>query len=81
MAENEKKTPRQEHQSASDLREVDFAADKMGNNQLQGDDQANVRNQRHAQPGTKREADKNVRETLEKSDKRVRAERDQNATD
>ena len=34
---------------AHDLTETDLAAEKMGNNQLQGDDQENVHNQRHAQ--------------------------------
>lgn len=34
---------------AHDMTETDLAADKMGNNQLQGDDQVNVQNQRHAQ--------------------------------
>ncbi len=31
------------------MNETDLAADKMGNNQLQGDDQENVHNERHAQ--------------------------------
>lgn len=34
---------------AHDMTETDLAAEKMGNNQLQGDDQLNVQNERHAQ--------------------------------
>ncbi|MGF1622311.1 MAG: hypothetical protein ACFCUR_17055 [Rhodomicrobiaceae bacterium] len=61
--------------SARDITEDDLAQDKMGNNQLQGNDQSNVRNQRHAQPGTKTETD-GIIESLEKLDKDVRAKRD-----
>lgn len=68
--------PRNEHQPAHELTETDFASDKMGNNSLQGDDQRNVHNQRQAVPGVKPEADKSIIETLEKSDKDVRARRD-----
>lgn len=42
---------------AHDLTETDLAADKMGNNQLQGDDQENVHNQRHAQAEVTTETD------------------------
>ncbi|MFN4229784.1 hypothetical protein [Parvibaculum sp.] len=61
--EAEDKTPRQEPggkthgekaladrtPDAHDMMETDLAAEKMGNNQLQGDDQLNVQNERHAQ--------------------------------
>ena len=62
-------------QDPKDLVEADFAADKMGDNAMQGDDQANIHNQRHAVPGVKTEAD-GVIESFEKLDKDVRAERD-----
>jgi hypothetical protein len=57
------------------LTEADLANRKMGDNDLQGDDQLNVRNQRHAVPDTKLETDRIV-ESLEKLDKDVRAKRD-----
>lgn len=60
---------------AGTVTENDLAQDKMGNNQLQGNDQSNVRNQRHAQPDTKTETD-GVIESLEKLDKDIRAKRD-----
>jgi len=60
---------------AGSVTETDLAQEKMGNNQLQGDDQSNVRNQRHAQPDTKTETD-GIIESLEKLDKNVRAKRD-----
>ena len=53
----------------------DLAQDEMGNNQLQGDDQENVRNQRHALPDVKTEAD-GVIESFEKFDKDERAKTD-----
>ncbi|AKI00383.1 hypothetical protein IMCC20628_01669 [Hoeflea sp. IMCC20628] len=58
------------------LNEADLAQDKMGDNSLQGDDQANVRNQRHAVPDVKQDPDASVIESLEKMDKDVRAERE-----
>ncbi len=60
---------------AGSITESDLAQDKMGNNQLQGNDQSNVRNQRHAQPDVKSETD-GVLESFEKLDKDVRAKRD-----
>lgn len=57
------------------LKRVDLADDEMGNNSLQGDDQANVRNQRHCVADARTEAD-GVTESFEKLDKDVRAERD-----
>jgi len=61
--------------SAKDLKETDLAQDKMGKNSLQGDDQARVRNQRHAVPDAKTETD-SIIESLEKLDKDTRARRD-----
>ncbi|MDF1607513.1 hypothetical protein PZ897_04935 [Hoeflea sp. YIM 152468] len=55
------------------LTESDLAQDEMGDNSLQGDDQANVRNQRHAVPDVKQKADDSVIESLKKADKDVRA--------
>ncbi|MFC5583790.1 hypothetical protein ACFPOD_01590 [Nitratireductor kimnyeongensis] len=66
---------RQKKDRASDIQSSDLAADRMGNNQLQGDDQAKVRNQRHAVPDVKQEAD-DVIESFEKLDKDERARRD-----
>tara|TARA_R110001606_G_scaffold29692_1_gene92490 strand:- start:580 stop:813 length:234 start_codon:yes stop_codon:yes gene_type:complete len=60
----------------SNLTESDLAQDKMGDNSLQGNDQANVRNQRQAVPDVKQEPDGSVIESLEKMDKDVRAERE-----
>lgn len=57
------------------LTEADLANRKMGDNDLQGDDQANVRNQRHAVPDTRLETD-SIKESLRKLDKNVRAKRD-----
>lgn len=62
---------------ASDVTESDLASHKMGDNKLQGNDQRNVRNQRHAVPEQKTETD-GVIESLEKLDKDVRARRDLN---
>ncbi|WP_417425288.1 hypothetical protein [Hoeflea sp.] len=55
------------------LTETDLAQDKMGDNDLQGNDQANVRNQRHAVPDVKQNADDGVKESLRKMDKDIRA--------
>jgi hypothetical protein len=68
MSKNLNKTSR--------LSESDLAQDKMGDNSLQGNDQANVCNQRQAVPDVKQEPDKSVVESLEKMDKDVRAERE-----
>ena len=57
------------------LTRTDLASDVMGDNALQGNDQANVRNQRHAQPDARQNAD-GVIESFEKLDNDVRAERD-----
>ncbi|WP_274424238.1 hypothetical protein [Chelativorans sp. YIM 93263] len=60
---------------ANKTRETDLANQKTGRNSLQGDDQMSVRNQRHAQPDTRREADE-VMESFEKMDKEKRARTD-----
>ena len=54
---------------------ADLAQDEMGNNQLQGDDQSNVRNQRHAVPDVKKKPD-GVIESFKKLDKQARARKD-----
>ena len=64
-------------QRARDLTEDDLASDLMGRNALQGNDQANVRNQRKDQPDARQETD-GVVESFEKLDKDVRARRDLN---
>lgn len=53
----------------------DLAQDIMGNNGLQGNDQASVRNQRQAVPDVKQETG-GVVESFEKLDKDVRAKED-----
>ncbi len=73
MPDNAEKGPNAKRK-ASELTESDFANEKMGNNQLQGDDQASVRNQRHAVAGVKQEAE-GVIESLENLDPKVRADR------
>ena len=67
-----------EHEKSADKQGIsrsDLAQDEMGNNQVQGDDQENVRNQRHALPDVKTEAD-GVIESFEKFDKDERAKTD-----
>lgn len=58
------------------LTETDLAQDKMGNNALQGNDQAAVHSQRHAVAGVKKTPDDGVIDSLEKMDKDVRAKRE-----
>lgn len=60
---------------ARKLTDSDLGADKMGNNQLQGDDQEDVQNQRRTWPDEKQEPE-DVVESFEKTDKDVRARRD-----
>jgi hypothetical protein len=55
--------------------ETDIADERMGRNKLKGDDQASVRNQRHAVPDVRKDAG-GVVETAESTDKDVRARRD-----
>jgi len=57
----------------ADVTETDLAPERMGRNSLQGDDQQNVRNERHAVPDGKREPDDSVVESFRKMDKDVRA--------
>jgi len=61
---------------ASEIIESDLTLDEIGRNSLQGDDQDQVRNQRHAVPDAKREADDDPIDTMEKTDKDVCAKRD-----
>jgi hypothetical protein len=58
------------------ITESDLSQDIMGRNNLQGDDQDNVRNERRAVPDEKTETDDDIRESLEKLDKDVRARED-----
>lgn len=58
-----------------DLTESDLANRKMGDNDLQGNDQSSVRNQRQAVPDVKQETD-GIIDSLEKLDKEERARRD-----
>ena len=60
---------------ASDMTETDLADEEMGNNQLQGDDQNKVRNERHAKPDETTETD-SVEEGLKRRE-RGRAEREE----
>ncbi|WIY52247.1 hypothetical protein O9Z70_12335 [Devosia sp. YIM 151766] len=61
--------------AASRLSESDLAAERMGRNSLQGDDQTNVPNQRQAVPDENQETD-GVIESFEKLDKDKRARDD-----
>ncbi len=61
-----------------DLGETDLAQERMGRNSLQGNDQENVRNERHAVPDVKREPDEDVTASFRKMDKDVRARTDLN---
>ena len=61
------------NKKSGSITETDLAADIMGRNSLQGDDQERVLNERKSVPGVKREADGSIEETLQKSDKHVRA--------
>lgn len=74
MAKPENKMPPRRHDEP--FSEDTFAQDRMGRNSLQGDDQANVRNERQDQPDARDEADEDVLESFEKLDKDVRAERE-----
>ena len=80
MTSNDKKPATEQNTPSKNkdsdvLTSADIAQDKMGNNQLQGNDQEQVRNQRHAVPDVKQETD-GVIESFEKLDKDVRADRD-----
>jgi hypothetical protein len=68
--------PKRAGETEGTVGETDLAQERMGNNQLQGNDQGNVHNQRHAVPDAKAEPDEDVVESFEKLDKDVRAERD-----
>lgn len=57
----------------SELSQTDLASDVMGNNQLQGDDQLNVHNQRQAVPDAKQKADSDPVESAKMQDKDARA--------
>jgi hypothetical protein len=60
---------------ARHIKEHDLAQDRMGNNSLQGEDQRRVRNQRHAVPDAKSDAD-DVIESFNKLDREKRARTD-----
>lgn len=60
---------------ASEVTHTDLAERRTGDNKLHGNDQEDVRNQRHAVADTRQETDDPV-ESLEKLDKDVRARRD-----
>lgn len=64
-----------EKKTSRGLTETDFAAERMGSNKLQADDQGNVQNQRHAAPEVKKETD-GVVESFEKLEKDHRARTD-----
>lgn len=55
------------------LTEAELSDDLMGNNRLQGDDQSNVRNERHAVPDAKLEPDAGPVESSKMLDKDARA--------
>jgi len=59
------------------ITKTDLASDKMGNNQLQGEDQLKVHNQRYDVADVKQDTDGAI-ESFEKLDKDERAKRDLN---
>lgn len=65
-----------QHVGANDpdemLEQDDLADDIKGNNQLQGNDQRNVRNERHTQAGASRKTE-GVVESFERQDPKKRA--------
>jgi hypothetical protein len=68
-------TMTKQDRSNTNIDETDLAQDKMGDNDLQANDQRNVQNQREAVPDVKKETD-GVVESFEKTNKDVRARRD-----
>ncbi|MCO6389355.1 hypothetical protein [Aliihoeflea sp. 40Bstr573] len=64
-----------ENKDTRRLTETDLASERMGRNKLQGDDQANVQNERRAVPDVTQETD-DVVESFEKLDKDKRARED-----
>ncbi len=66
---------RNSKEKPENLTETDFANEKMGRNSLQGNDQAQVRNERQTVPDVRQETD-GVIESFEKLDKDVRAKED-----
>ncbi len=65
--------PENDRPRDSEVTQTDLANDVMGNNQLQGDDQINVRNERHAVPDVKQTADSDPVESAKMLDKDARA--------
>lgn len=57
------------------LDETDIANERMGNNQLQGNDQRSVRNQRRTAPDVRKDTD-SIEESFAKLDKDTRARTD-----
>jgi hypothetical protein len=75
MKDNQSSKKRHHAERNDSVSESDLANERMGNNQLQGNDQENVRNQRHAVPDVKLETD-SIEESFEKLDKEKRARED-----
>lgn len=75
MTQKNTSTAPRPHDTDAGLTETDLAQERMGNNQLQGNDQEDVRNQRQAVPDVKTETE-GVVESFENMDPKVRAERE-----
>jgi hypothetical protein len=75
MKDNQSSKKRHPAERNDSVSESDLANERMGNNQLRGNDQENVRNQRHAVPDVKLETD-SIEESFEKLDKEKRARED-----
>lgn len=73
---NTDKTPRAAADNTN-ISESDLANDTMGNNQLQGNDQLSVHNQRQAVPDAKQKTE-GVVESFENMDAETRAKRENN---
>lgn len=74
----ERNADRRSNPSRGPLGESDLAGDVMGNNRLQGDDQENVHNQRHAVPDVKLTPDEDPVDSARMLDKDARAKAELN---
>lgn len=75
MTRTQPPSPSRRSGPGANLTETDIAQRRMGDNQLQGNDQEDVRNQRHAVPDVKPDAE-GVVESFENMDPAVRARRE-----
>ncbi|WAJ29552.1 hypothetical protein [Antarcticirhabdus aurantiaca] len=72
---DDRNKPTNASNSDAGITETDLAQERMGNNQIQGNDQENVHNQRQAVPDVKTETE-GVVESFENMDPETRAKRE-----